>query len=52
MQGFSKYCKEMGGDKLSPVEWGELEILPGGFFLLDERNLRMSDFDNLNLFQS
>ena len=35
----------------SPVR-GESEILLGGIFSPGEGNLRRSDFDNLNLFQS
>ena len=37
-----------------PPVWGESEILlgEGGIFLLGSRNLRRSDFDQSNLFQS
>ena len=45
MQGFPNSGKAVGVG-------GELEILLGGFFLPGEGNLRRSDFDNLNLFQS
>ena len=42
--GSSKQRERVGGV--------ESEILPGGIFLPGEGNLRRSDFDNSNLFQS
>ena len=52
MQGFPNSGKGCGGGKFPPVRWAESEILPGGIFLPGKGNLRMSDFDDLNLFQS
>ena len=40
-----------GGGKVPPVRW-ESKILPGGIFLLGKGNLRRSDFDDSNPFQS
>ena len=48
-QGFSNSAKGWG--KIPPSE-GELEILLGEIFLPGDGNLRRSDFDNSNLFQS
>ena len=40
-----------GGGKVPPVTW-ESKILLGGIFLLGKGNLRRSDFDDSNPFQS
>ena len=48
-QGFPNSAKGWG--KIPPSE-GELEILLGEIFLPGDGNLRRSDFDNSNLFQS
>ena len=40
-----------GGGYKFPFSVGELEYLLEEIFLLGDRNLRRSDFDNLNLFQ-
>ena len=45
-QGFPNYDREWDGGG------GESEILLGGIFLLGKGNLRRSDFDDSNLFQS
>ena len=42
----------MRGFPNSGKGWGDQKFYWGGIFLLDEGNLRRSDFDNSNLFQS
>ena len=46
--GFQNCSKGWGEGKF----WGEMEIFLGEIFLPDGGNLRRSDYDNSNLFQS